>query len=152
MCFFPNENQLVVHMRYHLFLHYGWFLQNLGKDFIWSFTPLFVSSLSVTKSLSLLFHLGHMSMSFHTLFIWWLLNTSHFPLLNSHTHKKKSCLILLVFAFPYLTVLDLLVQGYPTLSTNIMARMWNEVPGLQNATTLGAAKSLAKKWAKDIPR
>ena len=22
------------HMRYHLFLHYGWFLQNLGKDFI----------------------------------------------------------------------------------------------------------------------
>ena len=48
--------------------------------------------------------------------------------------------------------IDLLVQGYPTLSTNIMARMWNEVPGLQNATTLGAAKSLAKKWAKDIPR
>ena len=48
--------------------------------------------------------------------------------------------------------IDLLVQGYPTLSTNIMARMWNEVPGIQNATTLGAAKSLAKKWAKDIPR
>ena len=23
-----------VHMRYHLFLQYGWFLQNLGKDFI----------------------------------------------------------------------------------------------------------------------
>ena len=21
-------------MRYHFFLHYGWFLQNLGKDFI----------------------------------------------------------------------------------------------------------------------
>ena len=97
-------------MRYHLFLHYGWFLQNLGKDFIWSFTPLFVSSLSVTKSLSLLFHLGHMSMSFHTLFIWWLLNTSHFPFLNSHTHKKKSCLILLVFAFPYLTVLHFMQQ------------------------------------------
>ena len=31
---FPNENQLGFHMRYHLFLHYGWFLQNLGKDFI----------------------------------------------------------------------------------------------------------------------
>ena len=27
-------NKLGVHMRYHLFLHYGWFLQNLGKDFI----------------------------------------------------------------------------------------------------------------------
>ena len=48
--------------------------------------------------------------------------------------------------------IDLLVQGYPTLSTNIMTRIWNVVPGLQHATTLGAAKSLAKKWAKDIPR
>jgi hypothetical protein len=48
--------------------------------------------------------------------------------------------------------IDLLVQGHPTLSTNIMARIWNAVPGLQQATTLGAAKSLAKKWAKDIPR
>ena len=27
----------------------------------------------------------------------------------------------------------------------------NAVPGLQHATTLGAAKSLAKTWAKDIP-
>ena len=32
--FFPSENQLGFHMRYHLFLHYGWFLQNLGKYFI----------------------------------------------------------------------------------------------------------------------
>ena len=44
------------------------------------------------------------------------------------------------------------VPGYPALSTNIMARIWNTVPGLQNASTLGAAKSLAKKWAKEIPR
>ena len=44
------------------------------------------------------------------------------------------------------------VPGYPTLSTNIMARIWNAVPGLQHASTLGAAKSLAKKWARDIPR
>ena len=29
-----NENKQPVHMRYHLFLHYEWFLQNLGKDFI----------------------------------------------------------------------------------------------------------------------
>ena len=29
-----NENKQPVHMRYHLFLQYGWFLQNLGKDFI----------------------------------------------------------------------------------------------------------------------
>ena len=32
--FFPNKNQLGFHMRYHLFLHYGWFLPNLEKDFI----------------------------------------------------------------------------------------------------------------------
>ena len=29
-----NENKQPVHMRYHLFLQYGWFLQNLGKYFI----------------------------------------------------------------------------------------------------------------------
>ena len=29
-----NENKQPIHMRYHLFLHYGWFLQNLGKDHI----------------------------------------------------------------------------------------------------------------------
>ena len=32
--FFTYENQLGFHMRYHLFLQYGWFLQNLGKDLI----------------------------------------------------------------------------------------------------------------------
>ena len=35
------------------------------------------------------------------------------------------------------------VPGYPTLSTNIMARIWNAVPGLQHASTVGAAISLA---------
>ena len=29
-----NEKTKGFHMRYHLFLHYEWFLQNLGKDFI----------------------------------------------------------------------------------------------------------------------
>jgi len=29
-----NGNQLTFHMRYRLFLHYGWFLQNLAKGFI----------------------------------------------------------------------------------------------------------------------
>ena len=34
-CFvFCNANQLGFYMRYHLLLHYGWFVQNLGKDFI----------------------------------------------------------------------------------------------------------------------
>ena len=31
---FSNKNNLGFHMRYHFFLLYGWFLQNLGKDFI----------------------------------------------------------------------------------------------------------------------
>ena len=34
LIFFRMKNNLEVHMRYHLFLRYGWFLQNLGKDFI----------------------------------------------------------------------------------------------------------------------
>ena len=33
-CFNLNENKQPVHMRCHLFLHNGWFLQNLGTDFI----------------------------------------------------------------------------------------------------------------------
>ena len=32
--FFPNEHQLGFHMSYHLFLHHGWFVQNLGEDTI----------------------------------------------------------------------------------------------------------------------
>ena len=28
------------------------------------------------------------------------------------------------------------VPGHPTLSTNIMARLWNEVPGLQDSSTV----------------
>ena len=32
--FFYNENHLGFYMRYHLFLHYGCFFQNLEKDFI----------------------------------------------------------------------------------------------------------------------
>ena len=44
------------------------------------------------------------------------------------------------------------VPGYPNLACNIMARIWNNVHELQSATTLGAAKAIARKWAKDIPR
>jgi len=36
--------------------------------------------------------------------------------------------------------IDLPVPGFPTLSNNFMARIWNTIPGLQHATTLGAAK------------
>ncbi len=35
------------------------------------------------------------------------------------------------------------VPGYPTLSSDLMARIWNNVPELQNAST--------RKWANEIP-
>ena len=44
------------------------------------------------------------------------------------------------------------VPGYPMLVSNIMARLWNCVPDLQNATTLGVARSISKKWARTVPR
>ena len=44
------------------------------------------------------------------------------------------------------------VPGYPNLATNVMAQVWNNIPELQKAQTLGAARSIAHKWAKGIPR
>ena len=44
------------------------------------------------------------------------------------------------------------VPGFPMLASNIMARIWNDVPDLQNATTLTAAKRVSRNWAKGIPR
>ena len=68
--FFPNENQLGFHMRYHLFLHYGWFLQNLGKDFIRTNMHTTVSAPPIPKlspPMRLVFWVcggGHMFLSF----------------------------------------------------------------------------------------
>ena len=47
---------------------------------------------------------------------------------------------------------DIPVPGYPSLATNIMAKVWNENTELQNALTLSAAKRISLKWAKTIPR
>ena len=44
------------------------------------------------------------------------------------------------------------VPGYPNLATNIMARVWNTIPELHNASTLYTASSILQKWAKSIPR
>ena len=44
------------------------------------------------------------------------------------------------------------VPGYPTLATNIMARIWNNIPELHSASTLAAAKKISNNWAKKIPR
>ena len=48
--------------------------------------------------------------------------------------------------------IDQPVPGFNTLPSNLLARIWNIVPGLQTATTLGAAKTLGRNWAKTIPR
>ena len=44
------------------------------------------------------------------------------------------------------------VPGYPKLASNLMARIWNDIPELRNATTLSAARVISKKWAKGVPR
>ena len=44
-----NENKQPVHMRYHLYLQYGWFLQNLGKDFIRTNMHMTVCCLKIIK-------------------------------------------------------------------------------------------------------
>ena len=43
------------------------------------------------------------------------------------------------------------VPGHGTLAANLMARSWNEAPNVQSASSLGAAKSAARKWAKSLP-
>ena len=37
-----------------------------------------------------------------------------------------------------------------TLAANLMARAWNSSPELQTVTTIGAAKSVARKWAQNL--
>ena len=44
------------------------------------------------------------------------------------------------------------VPGYPTMAANVMSKVWNSVPGLETASSLGAAKSISKEWAKTLPR
>ena len=44
------------------------------------------------------------------------------------------------------------VPGFKFLPSNLMAKVWNSVPELQAATTLSAAKIIAKRWAQSIPR
>ena len=44
------------------------------------------------------------------------------------------------------------VPGYPTLAVNVMARIWNSIPELENASSVGAAMSISRKWARTIPR
>jgi hypothetical protein len=44
------------------------------------------------------------------------------------------------------------VPGFPTLASNLMARVWNSIPELQSASTLSAARTISRKWAKGIPR
>ena len=44
------------------------------------------------------------------------------------------------------------VPGYPTMATNVMSKVWNSAPGLETASSLGAAKAISKEWAKTFTR
>ena len=44
------------------------------------------------------------------------------------------------------------VPGSNLIAANLLAKAWNEAPDLRRASTLGAAKSLVKKWSNTIPR
>jgi peroxiredoxin len=40
--------------------------------------------------------------------------------------------------------------GIHTLAANLMARIWNAANDLQNVATLGVAKPVARKWARNL--
>ena len=42
------------------------------------------------------------------------------------------------------------VPGNRTLATNLMARAWNNAREIHDVETLGAAKSVARKWASNL--
>ena len=42
------------------------------------------------------------------------------------------------------------VPGSDIIAENLLAKAWNEAPALRSASTLGAAKSAARKWAKSL--
>ena len=42
------------------------------------------------------------------------------------------------------------VPGIHTLAANLMARIWNAANDLQNVATLGVAKPVARKWARNL--
>ena len=42
------------------------------------------------------------------------------------------------------------VPGCGLLAANLLSRAWNESADLQNAKTLGAAKTAARKWSKSL--
>ena len=45
---------------------------------------------------------------------------------------------------------NLPVPGCRTLAANLLARLWNKSPEIQNAETLGAAKKAASKLSKSL--
>ena len=42
------------------------------------------------------------------------------------------------------------VPGNNTLVANLMARAWNSSSELQTVNTIGAARSVARKWAQNL--
>ena len=44
------------------------------------------------------------------------------------------------------------VPGYPNLALNIMAKVWNDIPELQSAKTLGGARTISHNLDRKLPR
>ena len=42
------------------------------------------------------------------------------------------------------------VPGNKTLAANLMARAWNSSTKLRTVTTVGAAKTVAREWARNL--
>ena len=68
-----------------------------------------------------------------------------FPTMTSESSSEKMCL-----RSSKSEKAKLPVPGYGTLAANLLARAWNQAPELQGASTLCAAKTAARKWAKSI--
>ena len=43
------------------------------------------------------------------------------------------------------------VPGNNTLATNLMSRAWNSSTELHTVITIGAAKSVTRKWVQNLP-
>ena len=70
--------------------------------------------------------------------------------LGQYLFKEKSCLK--STRFQNSKEIRPPVPGHDTLACNIMAKVWNSVPELHNASSQGTAREISRKWTKTLPR
>ena len=72
--------------------------------------------------------------------------------LGCYLSKERKCTSNMVLRSNSSNEIHTPVPGYPTMAANVMARVWNSVPDLKEASSVYAAKTASRKWAKTIPR